>query len=155
MRKLTYLQRYNNRLKLVTTTISVKESENAEDLDVWRWLKELILLLNVDGMSSDESDEEGDIYITYRKKKLPWRRNMDKLLTNLDKLRLTDKEIWANQGSKPIPRRASELVSTRGAVTNLPRQLYDDRWFNSLTESEKKQLDVAQEPYTWYDVTLE
>ena len=106
----------------------------------------------MDGTSSDESDGVDDIYPIFRKKKMPWRRNLDKELGFLDTQRLVDRQIWANQGSKPTRRMISDLESTRRAVTNLPREFYDSQWLRDLTDAQRADLDIAKKSFPWLDL---
>ncbi|KAI0083092.1 hypothetical protein BDY19DRAFT_910854 [Irpex rosettiformis] len=144
--------KYNNRVKLLTKTIQMKSSENAEDIGAWKWLQQLVTLLGVDGTSSDESDGEDEIYLTFKKKKMPWRRDVDKEFGFLDIQRLTDRQIWSNSGSKPTRRVISNLESTRAAVRNLPRELYDSRWLSGLTGEQQEALDIAETSFWWVEL---
>ena len=86
---------------------------------------------------------------------MPWRRDLDKELGFLDTQRLVDRQIWANQGSKPTRRTVSELESTRGAKTNLPRELYDSQWLRGLTNAQRADLDIAKKSFAWLDLCSE
>ena len=50
--------------------IAVRAEEPNSDRDAWEWLRDLLLTLRSDGMSSDESDSEGNRLVTV----MPWRR---------------------------------------------------------------------------------
>ncbi|KAI0338940.1 hypothetical protein BDW22DRAFT_1458217 [Trametopsis cervina] len=120
--------KYANRAKVLSLAVREKVADNAPDAWAWQWLYRVVVdHLGEDGMSSDESEgEELGVHMVYRKKRMPWRRNIDRELALVDRERMRDRENWAPQGSKPAARRSSELISVRPAVKNLPRALYDD-----------------------------
>lgn len=148
------MQKYTNRVKVLDASIAAKMTEDAPDVYVWQWLCKLVVdHLGEDGTSSDESEgEDLAIHMVYRKKRMIWRRDIDKELRLIDKERLRDRQNWSTQGSKPAPRCASELTSNRPAVTNLPRNLYNDKWYAALTSYQLTQLDVSEKPFIWYEI---
>ncbi|KAI5980397.1 hypothetical protein EDC04DRAFT_2596802, partial [Pisolithus marmoratus] len=46
--------------------------ENEDDVDTWKWLKDLLAHLGEHGMSSEESGVKNDVEIVLRVKNLPW-----------------------------------------------------------------------------------
>jgi hypothetical protein len=89
--------------------IDIKESEDAPDTPIWKWLRQLIKTLGEDGTSSDESEvDEQTGYTIYRAHKMPWRRNIDFEISMIDKLRFRDKDLFSSKGSKPLPRLRSD-----------------------------------------------
>ena len=96
-----WLQRWKRRLKIVDNKVMF---EAHEDLAIWEWLQELVCSLGVDGMSSDESEDDDDTEILYRVKSMPWRRDIRKELDIIDAIRVKEKGMFSRQGSKPAKR---------------------------------------------------
>ena len=116
--------------------------------------------LGKDGMSSDESEDDGEVASMrneYRVKRMPWRRNITKELQILDGERIQDKMIFHRKGSKPAPRIRSPdaPLSSREALAKLPRSFYDDQWFDSLTRGETRKLAVSSTPFPWHNVVTD
>ncbi|KAF8576074.1 hypothetical protein K439DRAFT_1368176, partial [Ramaria rubella] len=53
--------KYKRRLRIITQIIVLKSADSESDLVIWEWLQRLVQLLGMDGMSSEESGEEGDL----------------------------------------------------------------------------------------------
>ena len=130
-------------------------------MPAWRWLQNVVETLGRDGTSSDESEGEpedpGRVFTT---KKMTWRRNMTKELTILDKERFQDKFIFRQKGSKPTPRirRADGPETVRSAPHGLPRQFYDDDWYDALPMEAKRKLECftsTTQDFVWLDIVAE
>ena len=66
--------------------IQLKHEEGAADVSAWQWMEQVLRHLGEDGMSSDESDVEGELNMTvFQVKMMPWRRNIDGELNIIDK----------------------------------------------------------------------
>ena len=90
-------------------------------------MKDMLELYGKQGTSSDESDIEDGLTI-YRVKTLPWRRDVRKVLENVDARRYTG-GVYSNRGAKPRLRtRRGYIESERGRVSGLPLSLYDEKW---------------------------
>jgi hypothetical protein len=105
--------------------------DDDDEAEAWRWLMTLVKTLDVDGTSSDESEEEGALELKYRIKALPWRRNIRRELDLIDATRTEQPTAYSPRGSKPVRRYWNERnpVSTRQAAKRLPKELYDADWF--------------------------
>ncbi|KAF8583252.1 hypothetical protein K439DRAFT_1617641 [Ramaria rubella] len=53
--------KYKCWLRIITQIIALKSANSESDLVIWEWLQRLVQLLGTDGMSSEESGEEGDL----------------------------------------------------------------------------------------------
>ena len=119
--------------------IQLKHEEGATDVSAWQWMEWLLRHLSEDGMSSDESDIEGELDTTvFRVKTMPWRCNIDKELSIIDKQQVKDKDIFSPRGSKPGPRirHYHNPPSDHCHVSNLPREFYDNDWFEEQDPNE-------------------
>jgi hypothetical protein len=66
--------------------VQLKREEGATDVAAWKWMEQLLQYLGEDGMSSDESDVEGELDTTvFRVKTMLWRCNIDRELDIIDK----------------------------------------------------------------------
>ncbi|KAI6095071.1 hypothetical protein F5141DRAFT_967601, partial [Pisolithus sp. B1] len=68
--------------------------EKEDDVDAWKWLKDLITSLGEHGMSSEESGVENEVEVVLRVKNLPWRRSIERELDLIDLQRLLDGDIF-------------------------------------------------------------
>jgi hypothetical protein len=136
--------------------VQLKREEGATDVAAWKWMEQLLQYLGEDGMSSDESDVEGELDTTvFRVKTMLWRRNIDRELDIIDKQRLKDKDLFSPRGSKPGPRIRHYLnpPSDRHHVSNLPREFYDDDWFRALAPNERRfSVDPSKEKFKWMKI---
>ena len=105
-----------------------------------------------DGMSSEESDNEGEeIQPLLRVKVMPWRRNISHELGIIDK-QCKIAGSFHNQGSKPMRRErraGNAAVSSRPPVPDLPKALYDQEWWNGLDDMERALVSVNEEVFEW------
>jgi hypothetical protein len=70
--------------------IELRQEDNAEDLDAWEFLHDVLQTLGEDGMSSDESDIDTRTGTeVYYNKKMPWRRDVAR---EIERSRQTNKE---------------------------------------------------------------
>ncbi|KAF9491427.1 hypothetical protein BDN71DRAFT_1510420 [Pleurotus eryngii] len=110
------------------------ETQTGRSRAMWQWASEVVETLGVGGMSSEESDTDSEdkAECTLKVKKMAWRRNIDKMLQEIDDCRIGAKAttgVFGKQGSKPMKRtRLAELVSRRQATAGLPEVLYDQEW---------------------------
>lgn len=112
---------------------ALKEERPAGDqeLAAWDLMKEAVDILDIAGMSSEESEDENEMTLQVNRVKiLPWRWDVTALLQQVDNLRLQEQDAFAKQGSKPGPRSrsASNPVSTRKPPSGWPISLYDPDW---------------------------
>ncbi|KAI6017279.1 hypothetical protein BKA83DRAFT_4017323, partial [Pisolithus microcarpus] len=76
------------------TTRRHNMEENEDDVDAWKWLKDLITSLGERGMSSEESGVENEVEVVLRVKNLPWCRSIERELDLIDLQRLLDGDIF-------------------------------------------------------------
>ena len=98
-------------------------------------------------MSSDDSAVEGDEEI-YRPKMLPWRRReADGYMDILDKTRRVAGQQSHEKKGRPPTRRIrhgeKNTVSTQKPIKGLPIGLYDRRWLDGLTTTDRRNLSVS------------
>jgi hypothetical protein len=148
-------QKYNRRIQTLNIVLKEKAEEGEDDFELWKWLKEVILRLGVDGMSSEESDVDQNsvgVEVTiYRVKILAWRRKMEDELALIDQAR---KYAVKNgpRGTRPVDRRRSNIntTSSRSPVPGLPEVLYDGNWLSNRTNEYKELiLKVSKEEFRW------
>ena len=130
--------------------IEIKESEHASDTPIWKWLHKLIKTLGEDGTSSDESEvDEQTGYTIYRVHKMLWRRNIDFEISMIDKLQFSDKDLFSNKGSKPLPRTRSNRNqnSSRMPPIGLPKAVYNSEWI--ANQRDKRKLRISNKSFEW------
>lgn len=139
-------------------TIDCKEQEEAADTNNWKWLRSVLEELGEDGMSSEESDNDGDIEIVYRPKIMEWRRNMDKELKILDDENRRLAKTRSQRGAKLVPRRrsAGNKLSSRDPVCGLPVCFYKESWLAKQTDAYvERTLNLSQKKFRWRDLLVE
>ncbi|KAI6013802.1 hypothetical protein BKA83DRAFT_4499841 [Pisolithus microcarpus] len=148
--------KYCRRTTVVKNLVKLKMEENEDDVDAWKWLKDLITSLGERGMSSEESGVENEVEVVLRVKNLPWRRSIERELDLIDLQRLLDGDIFAPQGARPLRRiRApGNPASARPAVKGLPIALYDRSWIAELSQRQLEALHIADTPFPWMKIAV-
>jgi hypothetical protein len=151
-----YLQRYLRHLKVIELEIQVKRETEADDLPSWLYLRDLLVQLTPDGMSSDESGNE-DRQVVYFVKFVPWRREeLAKYMEILENARVDDKDLWDPRGGRPGKRirryTGNAIVSKRRVVQNLPRSLYSETWLNNGGNALRVKVDAGT--FQWAQALL-
>ena len=127
--------------------ISLKAGLNAPDLATWDYFANMLDLLNVDRMSSEEDcmeDFQGNIITVFSVKICFWRAN--KITQYLE---LIDKEAPNVLGpkSKQTPRVKSNIVGST-LRKGLPKRMYNPQWLAGLKKDYvEKELCVSQEAF--------
>ena|SRR5215471_19946075 len=127
----------------------MRAEECIGDHNAWQWLRDLLLTLQRDGMSSDESDVE-DNQIVYRVTVMPWRRrDVANCMELIDSQRMNSDAGFSQRGSKPGKRvrGVRNPESKRKHLNGLPRQLYDDNWWEA--NHRRLGVEVSEEPFEW------
>jgi hypothetical protein len=135
--------------------IALKEEGNAEDLDAWKWLLELLDHLGEDGMSSEESDvDERTAMEVYYVKEMIWRKNVDHEMSLIDKERIKEKSLYSKKGAKPMSRvRSGNKGHTRRpAPKGRPKKLYEKNWLEGLSERAFRDLEISDEKFRWINI---
>ena len=143
---------------MLSEIIDCKGEENAADLGHWKWLKKVITTLGQDGMSSEESDNDGAIGTIYRPKRMVWRRDIDRELKLIDDECRRLASAKARRGAKLAPRerRIGGVVSTRDPVTHLPIPFYNEAWIAGKTDRwVKHTLKASATPFVWRELFIQ
>ena len=131
---------------------------DASEIKIWEWLKKVLDFLGVDGMSSEESEEENNRTV-FRVKIMYWRRDMVKYLDLIDAQRQQVPGLFSNAGSKGVDKRRGRgsgfLISERNPVKKLALTLYDERWFESVGQQGQLMLKVSQQRCEWLQIHLQ
>lgn len=126
---------------------------NATDMDgnaneVWSDLQMVVDKLQPDGMSSDESEpEERGKPTTYLVRRMAWR---NKQITKMLKIIDGDRNItnaYGNRRSGNPPRarvRRGGWETRREAPPGLPINFYDDKWYQALSNGDKRSLRAEE-----------
>ncbi|KIK20280.1 hypothetical protein PISMIDRAFT_13113 [Pisolithus microcarpus 441] len=148
--------KYCRRTTVVKNLVKLKMEENEDDIDAWKWLKDLITSLGKHGMSSEESGVENEVEVVLHVKNLPWHRSIERELDLIDLQRLLDRDIFALQGARPLQRiRApGNLASARPAIKGLPIALYDRSWIAELSQWQLEALHIADTPFPWMKIAV-
>ena len=135
--------------------IKVKASNNDQDGDlrVWKWLHDLLLRYQADGMSSDDTDTDGTGTI-YQVKILVWRRNIDQYVQMIDDERRWLANIFSGLGAKRITR----VQSPRNPKSNcqppgeLPVTIFDAGWLEEVDDDYRQiTLEVSEDYFPWIE----
>ncbi|PPQ89930.1 hypothetical protein CVT25_009731 [Psilocybe cyanescens] len=141
---------YSRRVQI----IEIKKAEGAEDLEIWAWIQTVVQKLGEEGTSSDESgvDEETG-YAVFNVRKMPWRRNIEKLLTAIQRAEAVANASRDKRGAKPAHRiRANgNLNSRRDPKKELPRQLYDPKWLKEQNKYVLANLKISKDKLQWIE----
>jgi hypothetical protein len=145
-------QKYKRRAHIIEGKL--EDLRGSSEIDVWKFLRDLVNLLGHEGMSSDESESEGgSMCEEYRVKPLPWRRNVVKELDIIDAGRGGESSHFGKQGSKPVKRvrGADAPASTRAPVPGLPKPFYDEAWVNE-DRHRARQLGIPNNGFRWLKI---
>jgi hypothetical protein len=151
-----YLQRYLRHLKVIELEIQVKRETEAEDLQAWLYLRDLLVQLTPDGMSSDESGLK-DRQRVYFVKFIPWRHEqVAEYLEILENARVDDKDLWDPRGGMPGKRirryTGNTIVTKRRVIQNLPRPLYSETWLTNGGNALRVKVDAGT--FQWAEALL-
>ena len=141
--------------------IAIKTDVGAADLEAWEWLKSLLDNLGYDGMSSEESCVDGAIDKAFRVKLMAWRRNIDHELDIIDTVRIKDRGLYSDRGSKPGKRLrgTSNSLSKREPRCGLPQELYDDGWLYEMKMKRpayvEETLCVSKGQFEWLKIAAQ
>jgi hypothetical protein len=143
----------------VERVIKVKASDKDKDGDlrVWKWLHDLLLQYQADGMSSDDTDTNGTGTI-YRVKILVWRRNIDKYVQMIDDERRWSADIFSGSGAKSVAcvRSPENPKSNRQPPGELPATLFNADWLEDVDDDYRQiTLEVSKEDFPWIEFTPE
>ena len=110
-----------------------KEQEHAPDVKSWKWLQSVMTELGEEGMSSEDSDTDGQIEAIYRPRIMYWRRNIDEELQVIDQEHRRLGMTQSRRGAKLAPRRrfVGNQRSKRDPVKGLPLCLYSEEWIST------------------------
>ena len=152
-------QRFCSRLTIVERVIKVKASDKDQDgdLHVWKWLHNLLLQYQADGMSSDDTDTDriGTIYWV---KILVWHCNIDQYVQMIDNEQRWLANIFSGLGAKPV----THIQSLKNPKSNhhppgeLPITLFDADWLEDVDDDYHQiMLEVSKDNFPWIEFKLE
>lgn len=145
-------------IKLLEGIVAIKRTQHDANIESWKWIKRIINQLGHDGMSSDDSNCEQETLIikTLQTRRMPWRRDLTRIIELLDHERRLDKSVFQLQGSLPVPRTRNlqALASSRPMVFELPLAFYDKQWYASLTEEQREELEVPKKNFIWHSFAV-
>ncbi|KIM55528.1 hypothetical protein SCLCIDRAFT_30313 [Scleroderma citrinum Foug A] len=110
--------KYTHRINITTELASIRSREGNAEGVVWKWLSDMVTTLGVDGMSSEESDEE-DFTSVFHVRMMPWRQDLSHELQIIDSYLKGD----VSQGPKSARRIRGLTQLTRKAVEGLLKSL--------------------------------
>jgi len=106
-------------------------------------------------MSSNDTDNTDPVWIVFRVKVLEWRCNVGRELDIIDRMCLDDEDVFAPQGSKPVPCqcRPGNSVSKRHPPKGLPESFYNCKWQKKQDEGWKEMvLCVSKQQFEWLGI---
>jgi hypothetical protein len=153
MATLTQPKLFETRLRIVHYIILLRADDEESDVAIWKWLRDLLTKLGSDGMSSDDSDIDDRHRKIYRVTFMAWRRpEITGYMEYIDMQRDTGDHDFSEQGADPRTRVRSLLSASSGRkpVKRLPRNLYDNAWFEK--NHRKMSVNVSKEQFQWLSV---
>ncbi len=103
---------------------------------VWDFLHHIVTTLGLNGMSSDESEKDGDRTVDYFICKQDWcHPYLTCLLEFVDEDRNVTNAYGNKQAGNPLRNqiRIGGKLSTRAALAGLPKNWYEEDWLANLT----------------------
>ncbi|KLO05588.1 hypothetical protein SCHPADRAFT_946790 [Schizopora paradoxa] len=138
--------------KIVTKELDLCSPDSVER-KYWIFLRDMLDKLQVQGMSSDETDfDEVTKEKVFRVNVLLWRKDISENLAFIDEKRDDDLH-FSTRGSRGFKKIANrKFYSRRAAVKGLPRAFYDDSWFKKIDERRRSlTLKVSRKDFKWLD----
>ena len=139
----------------------IRSAKDDPDLPMWIWMREVIVMLDTDGMSSEESNMD-EVHKTkvYRVNVQEWRwPELDGYLDIIDNERHVNNSTYKPAGSLPVSQihsRDENKRSTHKPVYGLPEVLYNSEWLESLDDHECKcMLHISSKPFKWLRIHAE
>ncbi|KAH6910962.1 hypothetical protein BKA70DRAFT_1220042 [Coprinopsis sp. MPI-PUGE-AT-0042] len=135
--------------------------DDPEEAAAWEKAYAVLVALDANGMSSDESDYEGGSKGKTRIRSVPWRaRGITSLMKLIDSNVATTNAAGGQKAGNPGLKRVRERLpkaSRRRAKRGLPVNYYNAEWYQQLSAQEKVELGALPEeefPHTvcWVEV---
>jgi hypothetical protein len=136
--------------------IELKQEDNAEDLEVWEFLHDVLQTLGEDGMSSDESDIDTRTGTeVYYNKKMPWRRDVAREMKIIDGERSKDRQIKSRRGAKEVVRikNGAKGDTRRSAPKGRPKSFYDKDWLRAQSKKNHRALEISGDHFDWLNIS--
>ena len=112
--------------------------------EAWEALDFVVGTLSRGGTSSDESETDTSGQKQYFVKNMSWRsKEVTHLLRIVDDNRNTSNGVGGRRSRKRTVRRPGSATA-RNAPSGLPLNFYDRAWYNDLSESDKRALNVQR-----------
>ncbi|KAK6966509.1 hypothetical protein R3P38DRAFT_2590782, partial [Favolaschia claudopus] len=145
-------RKYDDRHGTAVKTIDIKVlGGRSGDVATWKRLLQMIQLLGVAGMSSEEEDEliVGDLPSKlYRIKLCIWREPRV-----VDYLRFVDEQTFLDKQTQPGPKAAARIRDPANgpgvapAPRGLPKSLYNSEWLAKVTPGYMKELNISKKAF--------
>lgn len=155
-------QKYSNRLALVDAMIRVHETVDGPVLRTWKKLRRLVLILDADGMSDEETEVEDNGHTVNNVLKvsvLSWRRGLGAELATIDAVRFLWASLFDTRGAKPMHRLRNDAagprpVAYRDPYKHRPKSFYSPEYLETLSAFERSNLHIVDnDEFEWF--TLE
>ena len=142
-------------LMIVERVIKVEVSDNDQDgdLHVWKWLHDLLLRYQANGMSLDDMDTNSTGTI-YRVKILVWCHNIDQFVQMIDNKWRWLADIFSGLGAKHVtwvwsPKNPKSNCQPPG---ELPIMLFDADWLAEVDDNYCQiMLEVSEDDFPWIE----
>lgn len=109
----------------------------------WKEIYVILEMLGTDGVSSEESEHDAHGRTALKVNKLYWRTDLWHILNKVDGIRARYPRLFAKPGAPARRRLPSGKPSKRFYPDRMPKPLYDSRWYKSLSEFEKRELNTS------------
>lgn len=142
-------------METITRTLERKKAEGATDTAIWEWLETLVITLDAEGMSSDETDiDDNTGALVLRVRNPDWRRRVEKEMDFVDQQRVDDKELFSNKGSKPTLRLRKDCLgkTRRNPPTGKPKAVFDMSYLKNHKNPRKLKLSEMNMP--WINISI-
>lgn len=122
-------------MKACDTNLAIAvEKQEPSKQKTWAFLRDIILNLGIDGMSSEETEYDGSFGFArgYGKKALPWRREIEDELEVIEAAATERPDNVSRKGRHGLQRDNDKFTaSDRRPPNGLPRALYNWDWINN------------------------
>lgn len=140
-------------MRTVEVTIDIKAAQGAEDIETWKYFREMLEHLSVGGMSSEDDGvwQIGTKTISVFLVKLcVWRAPaINEYLQHIDGT-CDNIAIRGTRGSKAVPRIRVDQPGMSRVPKGLPYKMYDETWLNNQKSKNPYilgELQVSQEAF--------
>lgn len=139
--------------------IRVHETADGPVLQTWKKLRRMMLILDADGMSDEETEVEDNGYNVHSVLKVSvvsWRRRIGPELATVDAVRFVWASLFDTRGAKPMRRVRNEAVGPRPLAyrqpyKERPKSFYSPEYLEVLSAFEKTKLKIVEnDEFEWF-----